>query len=100
MKKILNILKDLFIDSNRWLHLIAGGIIMIFMTAVTVIWNPYNPNALQGITVATISTLITMCAVEYKDRAKDGVFDWKDIFAGMFPAICMDLLVIILMICK
>lgn len=100
MKKILNILKDLFIDSNRWLHLIAGGIIMIFMTAVTAIWNPYNPNAIQAIVVATISTLITMCAVEYKDRAKGGVFDWKDIFAGMFPAICIDVLCVILMICK
>ena len=100
MKKILNILKDLFIDSNRWMHIIAGGIIMIFMTAVTAIWNPYNPNALQAICVATVSTFITMCAVEYKDKAKGGLFDWKDIFAGMFPAICIDVLSIILMICK
>ena len=52
------------------------------------------------IIIATISTLITMCAVEYKDKAHGGLFDWKDIFAGMFPAICIDILCVILMICK
>lgn len=100
MKKILNILKDLFFNSNRWLHLIIGGIIMIFMVALTAIWNPYNPNALQAITVGTVSTFITMCAVEYKDKAKGGIFDWKDIFAGITPALLIDILCIILMICK
>lgn len=99
-KKVGSVLYDLFIDSNRWLHLIIGGVIMVVMMAATVIWYPYEPNALQAIFVATLSTLIAMCAVEYKDKAKGGLFDWKDILAGMTPAIVIDILIVILLMCK
>lgn len=91
---------DLFIASNRWMHMIAGGIIYIFMVAATAIWNPYNPDALQAIFVGTLATLIPMVAVEYKDMAHGGDFDWKDIIAGMTPPVLIDILCVILMICK
>lgn len=32
---------------------------------------------------AYVSTLFTMLAVEYKDKAYNGKWDWKDINAGM-----------------
>lgn len=99
-KKIGSVFFDLFIDSNRWVHFIIGGILMVVMMSATVIWYPYEPNALQAIFVATLSTLITMAAVEYKDLAKGGIFDWKDILAGMIPAIVMDILVVILLMIK
>lgn len=91
---------DLFIASNRWMHMIAGGIIYIFMVAATAIWNPYDPDALQAIFVGTLATLIPMVAVEYKDKAHGGDFDWKDIIAGMTPPVLIDILCVILMICK
>ena len=91
---------DLFIASNRWMHMIAGGIIYIFMVAATAIWNPYNPDALQAIFVGTLATLIPMVAVEYKDMAHGGDFDWKDIIAGMTPPVLIDILCVILMLCK
>lgn len=91
---------DLFIASNRWMHMIAGGIIYIFMVAATAIWNPYDPDALQAIFVGTLATLIPMVAVEYKDMAHGGLFDWKDIIAGMTPPVLIDILCVILMICK
>lgn len=101
MKKILTFFKtfgqdlfEWFIASNRWLHLMIGGIIMIFMTAATVIWNPFNPNAIQAIFVGTLATFIIMCAVEYKDKAHGGKFDWKDINAGMLVPIVIDIAVV------
>lgn len=107
MKKILAFFKtfgqalfEWFIASNRWLHLMIGGIIMIFMTAATVIWNPFNPDAIQAIFIGTLATFIIMCAVEYKDKAHGGKFDWKDINAGMLIPIIMDILVILLMVFK
>lgn len=82
------------------MHLLVGGIIMVVMCAATAVWYPYNPNALQTVFVGTLSTFITMCAVEYKDKAKGGLFDWKDILAGMTPSIVMDILAGILLLIK
>lgn len=100
MKKILNFLKDLYINSNRWMHFIVGGIITVFMMGLTVIWTPYNPIPLQAVSVGLFSNLIAMCAVEYKDKAKGGVFDWKDIVAGITPSIIVCLMVVIMLLCK
>lgn len=99
-KKVGSVLYDLFIASNRWMHFIVGGILMIVMTAFTAIWNPYNPDGLQAVCVATLATFIAMCAVEYKDKAHGGLFDWKDILAGMTPALLIDILVVILLMIK
>ena len=100
MKKIFNFLKDLYINSNRWMHFIIGGVITVFMMGLTVIWTPYNPIPLQAVSVGLFSNLIAMCAVEYKDKAKGGVFDWKDIVAGITPSLIIGILCVILLICK
>ena len=100
MKKIFNFLKDLYINSNRWMHFIVGGIITVFMMGLTVIWTPYNPIPLQAVSVGLFSNLIAMCAVEYKDKAKGGKFDWKDIIAGITPSLIIGILCVILLICK
>lgn len=100
MKKILNFLKDLYINSNRWMHFIVGGIITVFMMGLTVIWTPYNPIPLQAVSVGLFSNLIAMCAVEYKDKAKGGVFDWKDIVAGITSSVIIFLMVVIMLLCK
>lgn len=100
MKKIFNFLKDLYINSNRWVHFIVGGIITVFMMGLTVIWTPYNPIPLQAVSVGLFSNLIAMCAVEYKDKAKGGVFDWKDIVAGITPSVIVFLMVVIMLLCK
>ena len=100
MKKILNFLKDLYINSNRWMHFIVGGIITVFMMGLTVIWTPYNPIPLQAVSVGLFSNLIAMYAVEYKDKAKGGVFDWKDIVAGITPSVIVFLMVVIMLLCK
>lgn len=100
MKKIFNFLKDLYINSNRWMHFIIGGVITVFMMGLTVIWTPYNPIPLQAVSVGLFSNLIAMCAVEYKDKAKGGVFDWKDIVAGITPSVIIFLMVVIMLLCK
>ena len=100
IKKVGSVLYDLYIASNRWMHAIVGGFIYIFMVAATAIWNPYDPDALQAIFVGTLATLIPMVAVEYKDMAHGGDFDWKDIIAGMTPPVLIDILCVILMLCK
>ena len=100
MKKIFNFLKDLYINSNRWMHFIVGGIITVFMMGLTVIWTPYNPIPLQAVSVGLFSNLIAMCAVEYKDKAKGGVFDWKDIVAGITPSVIIFLMVVVMLLCK
>ena len=99
-KKLFATIYDLFIDSNRWIHFIVGGILAVLFAAFVIIWQPYNPNAIQAVCSALFNTFIVMCAVEYKDKAKGGVFDWKDILAGITPALIMDILCLILLMFK
>lgn len=74
--KLFSDLKEWFISSDRWLHLIAGCVIYLIMI---LIYRGSWP-AMLG---AYVSTLITMLAVEYKDKVYNGKWDWKDINAGM-----------------
>ena len=97
-KQFGNNLYEWFISSNRWMHVLVGGVIMVAMMASISIWTPFDPIPLQCIFGATISTFITMCAMEYKDKAHGGRFDWKDINAGMIVPIIIDIIVILLMI--
>ena len=97
-KRVGEIFSDLFIASNRWMHLLAGGVIYVVMMASIVIWTPYAPIPLQCCFGATMATLIAMCASEYKDKAKGGVFDWKDIVAGVIVPVVGDIAVVILLI--
>ena len=99
-KKVGSVIFDLFIASNRWMHLLVGGVIYVAMMAAIVIWTPYDPIPMQCCFGATLATLIAMCAVEYKDKAHGGIFDWKDVFAGVTVPIVIDILCMILMLFK
>lgn len=100
IKKVGNVLYDLFLASNRWMHLIVGGIIYIIMMASIAIWTPHDPIPFQCCFGATIAVFITMCSVEYKDKAKGGMFDWRDILAGVSPALLIDIICIFLLLFK
>lgn len=91
---------DLFIASNRWMHLLVGGVIYVAMMAAIVIWTPYDPIPMQCCFGATLATLIAMCSKEYADKSHGGLFDWKDVLAGVTPALFIDILVVIMIICK
>ncbi len=97
-KKVGSVVYDLFIASNRWMHLLVGGVIYVAMMAAIVIWTPYDPIPMQCCFGATLATLIAMCAVEYKDKAHGGVFDWKDILAGVTVPIVGDIAVVAMLL--
>lgn len=99
IKKQLANLKEWFISSNRWVHLMSGWAIYLGMVFVYGIWFAHPP---LGPTVvgAYVATLIAMCAVEWKDKAWGGKWDWKDINAGMFLGNCMLLAYIIVSIVR
>lgn len=89
LKKLLENLKEWFIASNRWLHLMAGWGVFIIMAFAIGIWEQ-EPKTAPVIVGAYLATLFVMLALEFKDKAKSGKFDWKDINAGMLLAnICM-----------
>lgn len=98
IKKVGSDLYEWFIASNRWLHIICGGVIMVVMMAAIAIWTPYDPIALQCVFGATLATFITMCAVEAKDKSNGLVFDWKDINAGMLVPIVIDIAVVLMVV--
>lgn len=91
---------DLFIASNRWMHLLVGGVIYVAMMAAIVIWTPYDPIPMQCCFGATLATLIAMCSKEYADKSHGGLFDWKDVFAGVTVPLLIDIAVVIMIICK
>jgi hypothetical protein len=99
-KKVGSVIYDLFIASNRWMHLLVGGVIYVAMMAAIAIWTPYEPIPLQCCFGATVATFIAMCASEYKDKAKGGVWDWKDILAGVTVPIAIDVLCMVLLLFK
>ena len=96
-KRQLANLKEWFISSNRWVHLMTGWAIYLGMVFVYGIWFPRPP---LGPTVvgAYIATLIAMCAVEWKDKAWGGKWDWKDINAGMLVPIVIDIAVVLMVV--
>lgn len=83
-KKIGAALYDWFIASNRWLHLMVGWGIFIVMVFAIGLPQGLAINAASAIIGAYVATLITMVGVEFKDKMKGGIFDWKDVNAGMF----------------
>ena len=91
---------DLFIASNRWKHLIAGCIVYLAVMVSMSIWTPFDPVTWQCAFGSTIATLIVMVALEYKDKAHGGLFDWKDILAGVTVPLLIDIAVVIMIICK
>lgn len=99
-KKVGSVIYDLFIVSNRWMHFIVGGIIYVIMMAAIAIWTPYDPIPMQCCFGATLATLIAMCSKEYADKLHGGLFDWKDVLAGVTPALLIDIICIFLLLFK
>jgi hypothetical protein len=97
-KKVGSVIYDLFIASNRWMHLLVGGVIYVAMMAAIVIWTPYEPIPMQCCFGATLATLIAMCSKEYADKAHGDLFDWKDILAGVTVPIVMDIAIVAMML--
>lgn len=97
-KKVGSIMYDLFIASNRWKHLIAGCIVYLAVMVSMSIWTPFDPVTWQCAFGSTIASLIVMMALEYKDKAHGGLFDWKDILAGVTVPIVGDIVIIFLKI--
>lgn len=89
---------DLFIASNRWMHLMVGGVIYVAMMAAIVIWTPYDPIPMQCCFGATLATLIAMCSKEYADKSHGGLFDWKDVLAGVTVPIVGDIAVVAMLL--
>ena len=82
-KQQLANLGDWFIAENRWVHLMSGWVIYLVMVAVYGLWYVQPPLG-PTLVGAYVSTLITMGAIEWKDKAWGGKWNWKDINAGMF----------------
>lgn len=82
--KIKSTLYDLFIASNRYIHLMLGWGIFIVMAFAIGLSQGLAINAASVIIGSYVATLLVMIGVEIKDKVKGGVFDWKDINAGMF----------------
>jgi urea transporter len=97
-KKVGSVIYDLFITSNRWMHFIVGGIIYVVMMAAIAIWTPYDPIPMQCCFGATLATLIAMCSKEYADKSHGGLFDWKDVLAGVTVPIVMDIAIVAMML--
>ena len=99
-KKVGSVIFDLLIASNRGMHLMVGGVIYVAMMAAIVIWTPYDPIPMQCCFGATLATLIAMCSKEYADKSHGGIFDWKDVLAGVTVPLRIDIAVVIMIICK
>ena len=79
--------------SNREKHLIAGGLIYAVVLSLCFV---LNVQYLKGTTIALTATLITACAVEYKDKLWGGKFDWLDVVATIFvPVIVSAILLVV-----
>ena len=78
--------------SNRWKHLIAGGLIYAVMLSLCFV---LNVQYLKGTIIALIATLIPACAVEYKDKLWGGKFDWLDVVATILVPIIVSAILLI-----
>lgn len=95
-KKFGSTLYEWFIASDRWLHIGAGWCIFIVMAFA--IGLPMGMAIMPAPVFigAYVATLIAMLSVEFKDKMKGGIFDWKDVNAGMVLGNIMMILWLIL----
>lgn len=71
MKKIWNWLRE----SNRWKHLLIGAMIGLLF---------------DNLIGTTICVLLVACALEYKDKAYGGRWDWVDFSLTIAPALVVN----------
>jgi hypothetical protein len=84
--KLKSDLYEWFIASNRWLHLIFGWAITLIVAIAIGLPQGVEPVFGSMVFGSYLATLIAMMTAEFKDKAKGGKFDWKDVNAGMFLA--------------
>ena len=80
------------LKSNRWKHLIAGGLIYAVMLGLCFV---LNVQYLKGTIIALVATLIAACAVEYKDKLWGGKFDWLDVVATILAPVIVSAILLI-----
>ena len=98
MKKFISNIKEWFISSNRWIHIMAGWIVFIVMAFAIGIPMDMDLNVASLFIGSYVASLIAMVMLEVKDKAWGGKFDWKDINAGMLFPNCMLIYFIIISI--
>lgn len=98
MKKFISNLKEWFISSNRWAHIMAGWAVFIVMAFAIGVPMDMELNVASLFIGSWFASLIAMVMLEVKDKAWGGKFDWKDINAGMLFPNCMLIYFIILSI--
>lgn len=79
--------------SNRWKHLIAGGLIYADMFSLCLV---LNVQYLKGTIIALVATFITACAVEYKDKLWGGKFDWLDVVATILVPVIISAIILLI----
>ena len=84
--------------SNRGKHLVAGALIYAVVLGLCFV---LNVQYLKGTIIALVATLITACAVEYKDKLWGGKFDWLDVvFTILVPIIVSAIILLIVTLTK
>ena len=79
--------------SNRWKHLIAGGLIYAVVLSLCFV---LNVQYLKGTIIALVATFITACAVEYKDKLWGGKFDWLDVVATILVPVIISAIILLI----
>lgn len=95
MKNYFNVFKTWFYESNHHKHCLVGWLIVGLVFGISLI---IGNSPVSSLVMASLTVFMCMCAVEYKDKAKGGIFDWQDILAGCLSLIPM-WIVVLLLIC-
>ena len=66
-------------ESNRLKHLLWGGVMAFFV----IILNTILGGILGAIISTSVTTFLVATALEYKDKAHGGAFDWLDVLATL-----------------
>lgn len=80
MKDLFKNIKFFFTSSNRTYHLLGGFAIMV---AMMLAFKVVSANYFHGAYIGFVASALTMLSLEFKDWKAGGIFDWKDIVAGM-----------------
>lgn len=93
MKEYFTKFKTWFFESNHHKHCLVGWLILASMFGIALI---FGINMIPAGAMASITTFLCMCAVEYKDKAKGGKFDWQDVLAGCLSLVPMWIIVLLI----
>lgn len=84
--KIISAIKGFFYKTSHVIYFGGSTIVFIIMLASNGICGHFVDWA-AGVD-ASVAVLLTMVSVEIRNKARDGVFDWQNVLAGMlFPVV-------------